>query len=130
MSHLNRREFLAAGAVGALALGGGNAFGAEKPAFRMGAQSYSFRTFKLPDALAKANELELKYLEGTDQFMPRVTLGLDIPGLGRARGDVEVAHLPSDTRRGVVGSAGLEIGFGGLSAGGGALFGSGDSSDC
>ena len=69
--------------------------------------------------------LEAKYLDGTDQVMPRATLGIDIPGVGRARGDVEIAHLPNDQRRGVVGTAGLEIGFGGITAGGGALFGSG-----
>jgi protease-4 len=69
--------------------------------------------------------LELKYLDATDNFIPRATLGIDIPGVGRARGDVEVAHLPNDDRRGIVGSAGLEIYFAGVSAGGGALFGAG-----
>ena len=69
--------------------------------------------------------VEVKYLDGTDQFLPRTTLGIDIPGVGRARGDVEIAHLPSDARRGIVGTAGLEIGFGGITGGGGAIFGSG-----
>jgi protease-4 len=38
---------------------------------------------------------------------------------------VEVAHLENDSRRGVLGTAGLEISFAGLTAGGGALFGNG-----
>jgi protease-4 len=66
-----------------------------------------------------------KCLQGGGQYQPRVMLGVDIPGVGRARGDVEVAHLPNDERRGIVGTAGLEIYIGGFSAGGGALFGSG-----
>ena len=69
--------------------------------------------------------LEAKYLEGSDTVVPRATAVVEIPGVGRARGEVEVAHLENDARRGVVGTAGLEISFGGLTAGGGALFGSG-----
>ncbi len=69
--------------------------------------------------------LEVKYLEGSDQFLPRATLGVDIPRVGRLRGDVEIAHLSNDARRGVIGTAGLEFGFGNATAGGGALFGNG-----
>jgi protease-4 len=69
--------------------------------------------------------LEGRYLEASDVFIPRGTLVIDIPGVGRARGDVEISHLENDSRRGVVGTAGLEISFGGLTAGGGAMFGSG-----
>jgi protease-4 len=69
--------------------------------------------------------VETKYLEATDLFMPRGTLAVEIPGVGRARGEVEVAHLGNNAQRGVVGTAGLEIAFQGLTAGGGALFGSG-----
>lgn len=71
--------------------------------------------------------LEAQYWEGgrPDQVTPRVTLGVDIPSLGRAFGSVEMAHLPSDERRGVVGTAGLELHFRGFGAGGGALFGDG-----
>jgi protease-4 len=57
--------------------------------------------------------------------LPRLTLGLDVPGVGRARGDVEVYNLGSRDHSGVVGSAGLEIYFSKVSLGGGALFGSG-----
>ena len=68
---------------------------------------------------------ELRYLEGSDQVLPKGLIGLDIPGVGRARADIEVAHLVSDTRRAVVGTAGLEISFGGASLGGGILAGNG-----
>ena len=68
---------------------------------------------------------ELKYLEGSQQWLPKVTSAIDVPGVGRLRGDVEMAHLPNDTRRGVLGTAGLEIDFDHVSAGGGALFGNG-----
>ena len=69
--------------------------------------------------------VEGKYLETSDLVVPRATAVIEIPGVGRARGDVEVSHLENDQRRGVVGSAGLEISFSGVTAGGGALFGSG-----
>ncbi|MGD0678966.1 MAG: S49 family peptidase, partial [Polyangiaceae bacterium] len=69
--------------------------------------------------------LEAQYWEGADQWTERATVGVDVPSLGRILGSVEAAHLPSDERRGVVGSAGLELHFRGLSAGGGALFGDG-----
>jgi protease-4 len=68
---------------------------------------------------------ELAAPSGNDQWTDRGTIAFDIPHVGRAFGSVEVAHLPSDTRRGVVGTAGLELHWGGLSVGGGALFGSG-----
>lgn len=69
--------------------------------------------------------LDLQYLQGADQMIPRAALGVDVPGIGRARADLAVAHLPNDERRVIVGSAGLEIGFGHVTAGGGVLFGNG-----
>ena len=69
--------------------------------------------------------LEARYYEGLDNFRPRATLGVDIPGVGRARGDVEMQNIGSDTRRGVMASAGLEVAFSGYGVGGGAIFGSG-----
>jgi protease-4 len=69
--------------------------------------------------------VELKYLSGVDQVLPRATIGIDVPGVGRIRGDVEMSHLPNDDRRGVMGSAGLEIAFDRVTAGGGAIFGNG-----
>jgi protease-4 len=76
---------------------------------------------------------ELRYLEGAvdtsgsrnDQWIPRFTAGLDIPNVGRIRGDVEIAHLPNDSRRGVVGTVGIELGWRNYRAGGGAIFGNG-----
>jgi protease-4 len=56
---------------------------------------------------------------------PRFTAGVDIPGVGRARADVTVAHFANDEQRSVVGTAGLEIALGRASIGGGAVFGNG-----
>lgn len=64
-------------------------------------------------------------ISGDGLFVPRATLGFDIPGIGRARADVAVAHLGNDAQRAVVGTAGLEIGLEHASFGGGALFGNG-----
>lgn len=89
------------------------------------------RSFVLAAALrpggTRAFELgaEMKYLSGVDQWQPRATLGIDVPGVGRVRSDVELAHIPNDARRGVMASAGLEIAFDRITAGGGALFGNG-----
>lgn len=66
---------------------------------------------------------ELRYFDGSDTARPRGVLGIDIPGVGRIRGDVEVANLGNDQHRGVLATAGAEIYFNGFSAGGGALFG-------
>ncbi len=68
---------------------------------------------------------ELRYFEVLDAWRPRLTLGVDVPGVGRARGDLEVQNLGNDATRGVVATAGVEIAFGGFSAGGGAMFGNG-----
>jgi protease-4 len=68
--------------------------------------------------------LEMQYWQGSDQWTPRITLGIDLPTVGRLYGSAEAAHLWSD-HQGVVGTAGLELHFQGLSAGGGALFGDG-----
>jgi len=69
--------------------------------------------------------LEVQYWQGIDEWTPRGTLGFDVPGFGRAYASVEAAHLANDPQRGVVGTAGLELHFLGLSAGGGAVFGNG-----
>jgi protease-4 len=67
--------------------------------------------------------LEGRYFDGADQVRPRANLGIDIPGVGRIRGDIEVQNLGNDGRRGVLATAGAEIYFNQFSAGGGALFG-------
>ncbi len=69
--------------------------------------------------------LELQYYQGSDLWVPRGTLGIDVPYVGRAFASVEAANLLNDTKRGVLGTAGLEVHFGGLGVGGGALFGDG-----
>src|SRR5579872_5309887 len=75
--------------------------------------------------------LEAEYWEAGGgpgaEWIPRGTVGVDIPGFGRAFGSIEASHLPNDTKRGVLGTAGLELHYEGLSVGGGALFGSGIS---
>jgi protease-4 len=72
--------------------------------------------------------LELDYRqgnEGSDVWTERATLGVDVPFFGRAIAGVEAVNLANDTRRGVVGTLGLEAHFQGVTAGGGALFGDG-----
>ena len=68
---------------------------------------------------------EMQFYQGTNDWVPRGTLGVDVPYVGRAYASVEIAHLLNDSERGVLGTAGLELHFGGLTAGGGALFGNG-----
>ena len=68
---------------------------------------------------------EVRYLEGSDQVLPKGLVQIDVPGIGRARADIEVGHLPNDGRRSVIGTAGLEVFLGGMSVGGGVLAGNG-----
>ncbi len=68
---------------------------------------------------------EIQYYQGSKFWVPRGTLGIDVPFVGRAYASVEIAHLLNDSQRGVLGTAGLEVHFAGLGAGGGALFGNG-----
>ncbi|HEY8091126.1 MAG TPA: signal peptide peptidase SppA, partial [Polyangiaceae bacterium] len=69
--------------------------------------------------------LEAQYWEGVNQWVPRGTLGIDVPSVGRVFASAEITHLENDHYQGIVGTAGLELHWGGLSAGGGALFGNG-----
>jgi protease-4 len=69
--------------------------------------------------------LETLWLEGSNEVLPRGLIGIDIPGLGRARGDIQIAHLPNDERRAIVGTAGLEVYVGAVSVGGGIIGGNG-----
>ncbi|HEY6460080.1 MAG TPA: S49 family peptidase, partial [Polyangiaceae bacterium] len=70
-------------------------------------------------------DFELRYWQGLDQWTPRGTLAFDVPSVGRVFTSVEVANLANDHFRGTMGTAGIELHWGGLSAGGGALFGDG-----
>src|SRR4029077_10518717 len=67
----------------------------------------------------------VQYYQGSNLWAPRGTLGFDVPAVGRAFASVELANLLNASQRGVLGTAGLEIHFGGLGVGGGALFGDG-----
>jgi protease-4 len=72
--------------------------------------------------------LELQYKEGSastanDAWIPRATAAVDLPGVGRIRGDFAIQDLGNDVLRSYYGSAGLEIALGPATAGGGAMFG-------
>jgi protease-4 len=69
-------------------------------------------------------DAEGKYFDGVDDVHPRLAAGLDVPGVGRLRGDIEMSNIGNDSRRGIQATAGAEIYFSSFSAGGGALFGS------
>jgi protease IV len=69
--------------------------------------------------------IELRYFDGSEDARPRATIGVDIPGVGRARGDIEVSRIGDDARRAYVATAGLELSLGRLTFGGGLLLGSG-----
>jgi protease-4 len=68
-------------------------------------------------------DVEGKYFDGVDDVRPRVGAGFDIPGVGRVRGDIEMSNIGNDAKRGIQATAGAEIYFNALSAGGGAIFG-------
>ncbi|MGH7282759.1 MAG: signal peptide peptidase SppA, partial [Polyangiaceae bacterium] len=89
-------------------------------------QSYDFAgAFRPTGRRGLEIGLDMQYLQGSDQFIPRGTAAIDIPGVGRARGDLAAAHVPNDARRGVVGTVGLEVYLDSFSAGGGLMFGNG-----
>ncbi len=69
--------------------------------------------------------LEARWLPALEQVRPRANLGVDVPGFGRVRGDVEVQDLANDAKRGIVASVGAELYFDHYSGGGGAFFGNG-----
>ena len=70
-------------------------------------------------------DLEVRYYDAIEQVRPRFVGAFDVPGVGRIRGDVEIAQLGNDARRGVVATAGAEFYFSVFSAGAGAIFGNG-----
>lgn len=74
-------------------------------------------------------DVEGRYFDGADQWRPRAVLAFGVPGVGRIRGDVEMANIGNDATRGVLATAGAEIYFNAFSAGGGAIFGSALGSD-
>lgn len=69
--------------------------------------------------------VDLRYLERTELALPRLFTAFDIPGFGRARGDVEFANLANDSLRSYIVTAGLEIAWERMTLGGGILVGNG-----
>jgi len=105
------------------------------PAFPNG-QPILDRSFVLSSAFRPTGRrqleigVEVQYREGSasadnDDWIPRATAAIDIPGVGRVRGDFAVDHLTVDARRSFLGSAALELALGPVTAGGGAMFGNG-----
>ncbi len=71
--------------------------------------------------------LETAYREGPKEWVPRATLGVDVPYVGRLRGEVSVLDASREPRW--MAMAGLDINYGGLQVGGGGLFGDALGSD-
>ncbi|MET0594779.1 MAG: signal peptide peptidase SppA [Polyangiaceae bacterium] len=70
--------------------------------------------------------LEQRYLDRYDQWIPRATLGIDVPHVGRIRGDIstsDIVRIGSSST--YVATAGLEVGIGTATVEGGGVFGSG-----
>lgn len=64
---------------------------------------------------------DLVYLRQSDTYAPRAVLAIDVPYVGRLRGDVQ---FPDASRNGkYVATVGLDINAGGAQASGGAIFG-------
>ncbi|MDC3980731.1 signal peptide peptidase SppA [Polyangium jinanense] len=68
--------------------------------------------------------LEASIHERTGDVTPRATLGLDVPRVGRLRGEVSVRDLAASPD--LTAMVGLDLNFATLQAGGGAIFGGGD----
>lgn len=66
--------------------------------------------------------VETAYFDGADEWVPRVTAGLDVPRVGRLRGDLAVQR--TSTTPEVVAMAGLDLNAGMLQLSGGGVFGS------
>jgi protease-4 len=74
--------------------------------------------------------IDVRYLEGADTpggdlWLPRASIAVDIPMVGRARGDFEISHIDDNARRGVTATLGIELALQQFTAGAGAIFGSG-----
>jgi protease-4 len=69
--------------------------------------------------------LEDRYLGGSDEWLPRATLGIDVPYVGRLRGEVSTSDPTRPGHLYYVATAGLEVGIDTSSVEGGAVFGNG-----
>lgn len=65
--------------------------------------------------------LEAEYYETSEAWIPRATLGVDVPRIGRLRGDLSVYDLTDDPS--FAATAGLDINVAALQIGGGGIFG-------
>lgn len=72
--------------------------------------------------------LDMAYVDRSESWFPKATLGIDVPKLGRLRGDIALDE-PFNDQRAYVASAGLEINAGALQASGGGVFGSWPGAD-
>ena len=70
---------------------------------------------------------EGSYYASSDAWVPRATLGVDIPYVGRLRGDVSVLDPEGDPK--FVGTAGLDVNAGFTQLSGGAVVGDGLTAD-
>jgi protease-4 len=68
--------------------------------------------------------LEDHYVDDTGAWLPRATLGVDVPYVGRLRGDVTTSDPTASGTMSYTASAGLEIGVDAATVEGGAIFGS------
>jgi protease-4 len=68
--------------------------------------------------------IEDHYLNGSGQWLPRATVGLDVPYVGRVRGDVTTSDPTLGGRLTYAATAGIEIGVGTSTIEGGGIFGS------
>jgi len=69
--------------------------------------------------------LEDHYLNGSGQWLPRATLGIDVPYVGRLRGEVATSDPTLGGRFTYTATAGLEVGIDTSTIEGGGVFGSG-----
>lgn len=85
-------------------------------------RSYDFGLALRPGLGHRAFEIgaESAYLATSEEWVPRATVGIDVPRIGRLRGDVTIVD-PDDDPRFVV-TAGLDVNVGGMQASGGVVF--------
>jgi protease-4 len=69
--------------------------------------------------------LEEHYLDRYSQWLPRATVGIDLPYVGRFRGEVSTSDPTKSGTLTYVATAGLEVGIGTATVEGGGVFGTG-----
>jgi protease IV len=69
--------------------------------------------------------LEDRYYDASGQWIPRATLGIDVPYVGRIRGDITTSDPTLRGRLAYTATAGLEVGLGAETVEGGGIWGSG-----